>query len=435
MRIAGFRYHFCLFNLEYLPSQRTEFRSKAETNDEPASRELTLKPSKERLGVNVTYIKGTRHFELTKEFFTVDQIVLDFEGRFKRREFEQRHFDFGDGIVAEDRPGAEEIEAVLRKAMTRAGINGDRLSVDNRQQIDLFFNQFLPKGTKKVVREQIEGRVTGLSTTMMQQASARAGGLDHATSVFVSEDLATELDEQNSFVLGEIAKQPKQPVLPACTRPHIRELHPPKYLYAVNTSLFRTPHNLVILSHEPEREFVFRLIEHTKYIKAWVKSPDMGFYSLDYEFWKRGKDRVRRSFNPDFFIHIAIADFLLLSKNAQDGAVDRLRHLQERGIETIILVVEIKSDDDDSDATKAKEQAGKAHFSNLNSRLRELNPIDVPEEFRNAVIKQQRYIFSLLRPLHFGSWFAQLANGMFIWDLGIERWESSPDSNSAPRSS
>ena len=45
--------------------------------------------------------------------------------------------------------------------MKKEGIEGDRLSRENRQQIDLFFNQFLPKGKKKVIRENIEGAVTG----------------------------------------------------------------------------------------------------------------------------------------------------------------------------------------------------------------------------------------------------------------------------------
>ena len=143
----------------------------------------------------------------------------------------------------------------------------------------------------------------------------------------------------------------------------------------------------------------------------------MGFYSLDYEYWKRGKDRVRRSFNPDFFIRISIRDYLLLNTKADSNAVSQLRYLQEKGIDDIILVVEIKDDDDDSEATMAKEQFGKEHFKNLNSRLRKANPIDFLEQFRGSI--NQQYIFFLLRPGEYARWFSQLTSGMFINHLEL----------------
>ena len=153
--------NFHLFNLEYLPAQRLEDRSEEEIAADPALRELKLTPSAEKLGVRVVYREGTKRFDLSKEYFTVDQIVLDVERRFKNTVFESRHFDFGDGLVIEEVPGREEIEKAVRQSMKKEGIEGDRLSRENRQQIDLFFNQFLPKGKKKVIRENIEGAVTG----------------------------------------------------------------------------------------------------------------------------------------------------------------------------------------------------------------------------------------------------------------------------------
>ena len=325
------KHHFCIFNLEYLPSERLEDRKPEEFNDGARRRNLVLTPSTEKLGVKVTYIEGTKHFQLTKEFFTVDQVVLEVERRFKNRVFERKYFDFGDGIVLDDIPGPEEIEAVIRAAMDRAKFQVDLLSAENRHQIDLFFNQFLPKGRKKAIRERIEGSIKGINTTEIQQGSARSGGLDHALSIFITEDYKEELGGQNLFIIDEIGKFPQQEGLPGFTHEYIRKVYASKNLYAANTSLFRSPQDLVILSHEPEREFLFRLIEHSKFINGWVKSPDMGFYSLDYEYWKRGKDRVRRSFNPDFFIRISIRDYLLFNPKADSNAVSQLRYLQEKG--------------------------------------------------------------------------------------------------------
>lgn len=416
-----FDHHFCLFNLKYLPAMRVVERSPEETEGDAIRRELILTPSGERLNVRVTYLKGTKRFKLSKDFFTVDQIVLDVERRFRNTVFESSRFDFGDGIVLEQVPGREEIEKIIASAMARAGIEGDRLSLENRQQIDLFFNRFLPRGKKKVVRERIEGEIEGISTTAMQQSSVRAGSLDRDTSVFISEDYENELSEQNLFILKELTQGNKQLPLDqgwlfttGFNTEYIRQLTAFKHLYAANPSLFRTPQDLVILNHQPEQQFVFRLIEDSKFVTSWIKSPDRDFYSLDYEYWKAGRDRVRRSFNPDFFIRMSIRSCLL--RIPQDApAVERLRYLEDQGIDELILVVEIKDDGDQSEETRAKDLYGQDHFKALNKRLLEVNPADLQEPFRAAV--NQQYIFYLLRLSDYAQWFGHLHNGAFVFDL------------------
>ena len=419
-----FSHHFNLFNLEYLPSHRFKERDAEEINGR--RRELKLAASDEKLGVKVLYLQGEKRFRLSKEFFTVDQVVLDIERRFKNQVFESRHFDFGDDIVLDEIPGRHAIEKIIRNAMERAGIEGDRLSRENRQQIDFFFNQYLPIGKKILIRENIEGAVRGISTLSMEQRSARSGGLDHDISVFISEDHENELGEQNRFVLEELINLDRQmsfrgdwlPSQEEYNRDHIRQVLPFKHLYAVNPSLFRTPQDLVILSHAPERQFVFRLIEHSRLISSWVKSPDKDFYTLDYEYWKAGKDRVRRSFNPDFFIRVGIGEYLLqLAAGGNSKAIRHLRDLEDRGTEDLILVVEIKGDDDDTESTKAKSRYGEDHFRSLNRRLKETNPIDLPEPFRESV--NQRYLFYVLRTSDYPGWFSRLQSGLAIFDLRL----------------
>ena len=422
-----YQHHFNLFNLEYLPSTRFVDRDPEVWAENGGRRELKLTPSEEKLGVKVIYLQGTKQFKLSKDFFTVDQVVLDIERRFKNQDFESRHFDFGDDIVLDKVPDRHAIETIIRNAMEKGGIQGDRLSRDNRQQIELFFNQFLPKGRKKVIRENVEGAVEGISTKDIQQKSARSGGLDQEVSVFISEDYESELGEQNRFVLAELINQDRQmtfkgdwlPSQEDYNRDYIRQVLPFKHLYAVNTSLFRTPQDLVILSHEPEKEFLFRLIEISKLVDSWVKSPDTEFYTLDYEYWKGGKDRVRRSFNPDFFIRLVVSDYLLnLKQGADPKAAIRLRELQDLGIEEFILAVEIKSDDDDSDSTRVKGQYAEDHFTSLNRRLKETNPIDLPQPFRDSV--NQQYLFYLLRPSDYPGWFSRLKNGLLAFDLEVD---------------
>ena len=194
---------------------------------------------------------------------------------------------------------------------------------------------------------------------------------------------------------------------------HIRSLVPGKPLYVVNASLFKTPQNLVIVSHGPERDFVFQLVDNAKYIDAWIKSRNMDFYSLDYEFWKGGKDRVRRSFNPDFFIKVDLQRYidLLIADGKNTG---QLLALQDSGKKELIFVVEIKSDEDQDEITRAKERYGTDHFITVNNRLEVINAIDVPEDVRDSV--HQQYYFFLLTPEQYGAWFGKLRSGMLMQD-------------------
>ena len=252
----------------------------------------------------------------------------------------------------------------------------------------------------------------------MDGSSSRSGELDRYKSIFISEDYEEELEGENKFVITDLAKRAeKEPVeqstfefMGSVDSEYIRQLIQTKPLYVVNTSMFKTPQNLVILSHQPELEFAFRLIGNSKYIDSWIKSRDTGFYSLDYEFFKGGKDRTRRSFNPDFFIYIKLDSYIdkILIENP-GASLTSLHKLQDRGITAIVRAVEIKSDEDKEEVTRAKDRHGQEHFISLNKRLRETNPIDLPADFQDST--SQYYTFDLLTPEAYSLWFSNLRIG------------------------
>lgn len=418
------KYNFNVFNINYVPAQRVIEKDPKEA--EPTiSKQLILTPSTEKLGLKVTYIEGNREFKLTKEFFTFDQIVLEIERRYQNTVFEREHFDFGDGFVIDNVPERSDIEKVIKTAMGKAGVVDNKISVENKKQIELFFNQYLPRGKKKVIRENIEGHLFGISSLQMRQSSASIGGIDSYSSVFFSEDYDTELSPDNLFILEELKKAEKKNKHHAdqlflmdtnelinFNDSHISNFIKNKNIFSVNRSLFKTPQSLIILSHKPERVFALKLIEHSKFLGSWIKSPDMSFYSIEYEYWKAGKDRVRRSFNPDFFIEIKIRDYM----NIIDGsnvAKEKLRQLENKGYESIICSIEIKGEDDFEEVTKAKEKYGIEHFQSLNNKLKDTNPVDLEEEYRNDT--NQYYVFYLLRPEQFDEWFGKLKSGGIIY--------------------
>ena len=152
------------------------------------------------------------------------------------------------------------------------------------------------------------------------------------------------------------------------------------------------------------------LIDNSDYINSWIKSPDKKFYSIAYEYWKGGKDRMRRSFNPDFFIMIDLDDYISrLEIEGNKQHLENLKKLQDEGIETLIKVVEIKSDEEQDEATPAKEDYANAHFKSVNKKMKDLNLADLDTKYRGDA--KQYYTFALLTPNQFPRWIADLKKG------------------------
>jgi len=142
----------------------------------------------------------------------------------------------------------------------------------------------------------------------------------------------------------------------------------------------------------------------------------MGFYAVDYEYWKKGKDRKKGSFNPDFFIKQDLTNYInLLEKKNSNLSLTELRKLQENGVESLIRVVEIKSDDDTDETTMAKQEYAKQHFKSLNESLKS-NLVDIDEIYRSDFY--QHYTFDLLRPTEFPFWFSSLEIGELKLRIG-----------------
>ena len=418
------KYNFNLFNINYLPNTKIVEKTKKELKQTQPKRLNLLKPKK-KLKFHVYFNKGDRKFKLKKDFHTLDDIVFETVKLFENHQFESKHFDFGYGNKLNKLPSESDINKVILKAMKRSGFKDNLLSDTNRQTIQLFFNQFLPKGKGKRVFEKVQGDLIPIETKKMDKNSIRASEMEKEAMVFMSDDFQQELTENNLFVLNELNKKFKtlskqqssgqvklfdvQDKFIQQNPKYVKHLFGSNSPVIVNKQYFKTPLSIVFTSHKPEKEFVYQLIKHHKYIDSWIKARDMGFYSLDYEYWKRGKDRKKASFNPDFFIKQGLKDYInQLESINPDLDLSKLKKLEEQGRETLIRVVEIKSDEDDTEATPAKEKHAKEHFKLLNERLKS-TPTTIDKKYQTDFY--QYYTFDLLRPLEFPFWFSNLTTG------------------------
>jgi hypothetical protein len=64
-------------------------------------------------------------------------------------------------VVVDDRyPEDDEIRQVILEAMKEAGIKGNKLSEENKKQIDIYFSHFLPPGKKNGCLKILKGILT-----------------------------------------------------------------------------------------------------------------------------------------------------------------------------------------------------------------------------------------------------------------------------------
>jgi type III restriction enzyme len=155
-------------------------------------------------------------------------------------------------------------------------------------------------------------------------------------------------------------------------------------IHQVESKKFKSPWNVHYASHDPERRFSELLFESSDLFDAFVKMPNTGGYSFPYSY-KPAKSATthvaNEHFNPDFFIKV---------KDKHD-----------------ILVVEIKSEGDDSNRNRAKYRDGLRHFDSLNKWLKDAG-------------QKWRYHFYFLSPKDYTSLFEQVRNGTYAgWRAGL----------------
>jgi type III restriction enzyme len=411
--------HFPLHNLDYIASRRIEEQQLIQD----APQKLKLNPQNNFERITVTYTQGERKMEMEKEFVELDVLAMDISGRFERRRFEFREqTSVSKNESARELPDITQITTIINSAMNEQGILGNKLTLDNKRNIELYFNQYLPRGSKRRVVESYAGHIHTVSTSTMATHSTRIGELDRDSSVFTADSWRSEVDSTTTIALeAVIAQREKQLSLQMEQQlnlfytdalvafPEVRDRvtslvpNDPRSPYVVIDESFKTPVSLLSVSHIPERDFVIQLIKFSEYWKSWVKSPDVGFYSLQYSYWKEGKDKVVRSFNPDFFILQNIREYRSVISRALGLQADmsQLDNLEALGYTHIVRVVEIKSDDDKEPSVLAREEAAQEHFKLLNEKI--IKDITVTERYY--------YDFILLRPHAYQEWFNRIEFG------------------------
>ena len=360
------KYHFDLYRIDY-NKKEIERPSKGDTKHydyfkkgyiELISQVEEDEKITEYQGLSGEYFK--KKTIIRKQVFPIDEVVTKIVDTFKVREFEAKIRFLGKEYDKEHLPPESEIRKIVEASMKKRGIKSGLLTEDNAMRIWQAFGTLFRKRAKFVDLEKISTGAKLKSTKEIERESIAVGAIKHGAAVFYSDNFEKECSDEQINILEEVILENKK--LARSEQYAVVE---------VNKYQLKTPVSLVLTHKAPEEKFVELLVslKLLEKIDAWIKSRDVGFYSIEYS-WRKGEHPTYNNFNPDFFLKIG------------DN----------------IVVVEIKSDGEDSEENKAKYEWALEYFADLNSEL------------KKDKIKQ-RYFFHFLSPASYPEFMQHLIDG------------------------
>ncbi|WP_026715252.1 DEAD/DEAH box helicase [Flavobacterium daejeonense] len=373
-------FHFTLHNLDYT-KEKKEIEIERETKIFNYKDYINFSSETLNIITETKFVKfGDKEYkipyEIEKEKFSLEYIVNKIYDEFQTRRLEGIILKLNENDFNSDNlPQKSDIEIYIRNSMEQAGLLGDYLGKKNTMAAFSSFNTLLRKKPKSIILTRIPNSITEIKTQNREHESVSVLSLRSDSTIFFSDDYMNEVVISDSLISFNEIKE---------------DMSLPRSAFAesINKSLFKTSIDLVFTSREPERKFVCDLVkkENAKKITSWIKSKNQSFYSIEYSLTK-GSHTNSHWFNPDFFI--------LIEK-------DNIQY---------ISIIEIKSDNDNSDENKAKNKYAIEHFKELNKQLEERKI-------------NQMYIFNFLSPKNYNDYFTflrdeRLITGKFKSELDV----------------
>ena len=343
--------HFEIHSIVYSQKPKTVKETKLETNKKLDRLKLVPQGDAEEETKFVSATDATRAAVLTtrviEKRYPLDDVVEAVRQRLLHHDAATK------GTLAQEY-GRTRVEKMIKAALRGVGAKPTEVSQENRQRILNSFGGLRQRTAVSGAR--LETTPSGLSTTStanMRPISERIAGLARDVGVFYDDESRSLSTEADAAALAKADEMPD-----------------PKNLVEVPNSFdFKSPTNVVLADHMPERRFISQLVKpkNAKELRSWVKAPDTGFYEIEYSFQEGGSGRSKRGkFNPDFFLWLANDD--------------------------VVVVVEVKGDGDDSWRNKGKREAAVEHFATINEMLAKKK-------------SKRRYVFRMLSPRDYDKFF------------------------------
>jgi type III restriction enzyme len=371
------KYNFVVYNLDY-EKEEVEVEHKRDRDVYDYSRiqkegiKLTSQVEEAEKETIYETVGGSfereKNYMIEYETYSIEEVLDKIYDEFEIRDWEGRILKLSKTeYIQNNLPPREIIKDIIVKSMRNVGIKGDRVVEKNKNKVLQAFATLLRKKGKTVVPQLKVNEPIKIPTNEMNKTSYSIGNFRTNTALFYSSNYEKELGEKNIFTLKKMLEENENSIRTEFN------------IHKENEFIFKTPLSILTVNGTPEFRFVKELFktQNAEKIDSWVKSRDTGFYSIEYTWRKGGHQQSHSTFNPDFFIKIV---------------KDKTEY---------IIIVETKSDKDDSDENIAKYEYANKHFERLNQKLKEKG------------INQQ-YIFHFLSPSSYTVFFEYLRDGRLI---------------------
>ena len=370
------KYNFEVYNIDYTkeqkeiphaPKNEMTFDSLIKNGIPLESQSVIVKKDTEFENIS-DFKKINKEYVIENETFSVDEVIDKIYDELQVRFDEGKLLNINVNQYSKNNlPKREIIEDLILKSMNKVGIKREHgLIQKNRSKILQSFGTLLRKASKTVVIEKKINDLVTISTKNLVSESLGIGNFRKDSALFVSVEYKNELDEKSLINFEQIKE---------VNEISIKEEYAIK---EINNFLFKNPLSCIFASSGPEFKFISELVkkDNAENIESWIKSRDRGFYQIEYS-WRKANHQKIANFNPDFIIKINKNDL------------------------SYFIVVEIKSDKDNTDENKAKYKYAKNHFDRLNKKIEEQG-------------LKQRYILHFLSPNGYTTFFEYLKNGILL---------------------
>ena len=360
------KYNFSVKNLIYDKEEKEVNTETGQLNDQKSWKDgiklksQILSSKKETEYENLLTGKATNvKYNIKLRTKTVKEVIDKIYHEFMLRDWETEILGLGDEVYSKDNlPPREKIEDIIKKSMNNAGIEGDVLIEENANKIFTAFSTLFRTRSKTVINTIKSTEFEEIDTNDMRDETRGISSFRTDSMLFYTNKYLDEIqnDEQKSIMDKFLADYslPRS----ACNQ--------------INFYDFKTPLNMVIATKDPEYKFIKDYLTdniNAQKIDSWIKSRDMGFYSIEYSYKINSHTKIS-TFNPDFIIK-----------------------LKTNGNKYVFI--EIKDDKDVSPENKGKNRASKEHFKLLNAQL-QAEGID------------EKYLFHFLSPIDYETFFQYL---------------------------
>lgn len=334
-------YHFHLHNFSYDKDEGVVQIRSATTN---FSEIINLQPQAKFVNNEITYqdaldrTKDRVEYTNTLPWIGLDEGINSIYGMLKAFDLEQ------DEDIAEQYPFSRIKEIVIKNLLEPSD---DFISIENLDRIKAAFRKKYDTGGQTIIYKNKIDALFTIQTSELPKSYTNGAALKKGSygKLFYSSLYEKRISNQENLLLNEMLESDNYEIL--------------------NWNGLKSPMLSLASSYLPEKKFINSLIkdQNSPNYDSFIKSTDSGFYSLPYSY-KKNTHMKYRNFNPDFFI----------KKGNQ------------------ILVIEIKSDEEDAVETNAKQRDALIHFAELNKRQSEYE-----------------YIFMMLSPSDYENFFISLS--------------------------